>query len=217
MAAIRARGDADRTIVVFNSDHGAALGEGGRYAKQVFAPEVQRVPTLYSWPGQIEQGAVRQDLAQNMDMARTLCSLCGIAPDAQFGGRDLFGGEPEQRIYSTLGFGLEQSSAFPNREAGRWGDGSGWPRRACVRTEQFRLDMNVRRNGQPVGDREEDVFLADCHADPGERINQAGNVAFSAVRDALRADLLERARNAVEPLEVPDFSAAQVGGFKVAE
>jgi choline-sulfatase len=146
-------------------------------------------------------------------MARTLGALCDIAPHEQFGGRDLFGEPAPERVYSTIGYGLPESSSFANLGRGRWPDGSGWPRRACVRTDRFRLDMNVRRNGAAVPPDEEDLFLADVRQDPAELRNEAANPDYAAVVRELRDDLLARARDAVEPPFVPTFAERELGAF----
>ena len=44
------QGSADRTVIVFTSDHGNPLGDTGGFEKLVFAPSAHRVPLLISWP-----------------------------------------------------------------------------------------------------------------------------------------------------------------------
>ena len=66
-----------------------------------------------------------------------------------------------------------------------------WPRRTCVRTQQYRLDKNVRLDGQPVDPAKADVFLADVVADPEEHHNLAKDPAYAAVVADLSA-LIDR-------------------------
>ncbi len=144
------RGRLDNAILIFNTDHGVSLGEGKRYGKQTFAPETHRVPLLIAAPGRIAPRQHRDDLCENLDFGRTLFSLAGLEAPSQFRGRDLFGAPPPGAVFSAIGEGEPDSQAFPLGRFGRWSDGSGWPRRVCVRTATHRLDMSVRQNGQAV-------------------------------------------------------------------
>jgi choline-sulfatase len=199
------------TIVVFTSDHGVSLGERGLFSKLVFAPQVHRIPGIVAWPGRLQGGVRRDDLAQPLDLARTLCGLCGIAPDDHCGGRDLFAADAPAHVFATVGFGHDGSLAFPNTRLGQWPDGSFWPRRACVRTRRWRLDMSVRKDGRPTGPAQEDIFLCDWLADPGESRNLAREPGLQPVVHALADLLRERAARAVEPAFIPAFSAAERG------
>jgi arylsulfatase A-like enzyme len=213
LSFLKVRGLADRTIVVLTSDHGASLGENGLLSKVVFAPQSHRTPLILSWPGQLPQGERRLTLSQNLDLARTLCELSGVpAPDA-FEGQSLISASAPRTVFATVGFGLPQSRASAAVGAGTWRDGAGWPRRGCIRTDRFRLDMNVRLNGRPVPLGEEDVFLAEWKADPFELHNLANDPAHKNVREELRSRLLEHCRNAVEPAVVPVFSTDQAPDF----
>lgn len=210
--ALAASGLAEDTIIVLEADHGVSLGERGRLQKHTFFPEVQRIPRLIAWPGRLPAGQVRADLAQALDLARTLCGLAGIAPAASFEGRDLFGPEPPpEQVFATIGFGERASFALPNQVVGTWADGTGWPRRACVRTARYRLDMTVRRNGAAVPPEEEDPYLADLALDPFEAVNRASDPCYAAVLARLRAALRARAATAHEPAHVPTYSAAERG------
>ncbi len=85
------RGVADRTILVFASDHGESLGEdprlGDTHGKVAYASLV-RIPFAFHVPG--VAGAQRTDPASLVDVAPTLLSLLG-APTAMqpLDGRDL--------------------------------------------------------------------------------------------------------------------------------
>ncbi|WP_028035796.1 sulfatase-like hydrolase/transferase [Chelativorans sp. J32] len=213
LGKLRLLGLEENTIVVLNSDHGASLGENGLLSKVVFAPQSHRTPVIFSWPGQLPAGTRRSDLSQNMDLARTLCALAGIAPASRFGGRSLFEDPPPQAIYATIGSGAPGAKASVAANRGTWRNGKGWPRRSCVRTAQFRLDMNVRQDGAPVAIGEEDIFLADMTADPREQVNLAADLAYGVTVSELRTKLLLRAAEAIEPDYVPAFSAEESPEF----
>ncbi len=188
----------DNTILVFTSDHGVSLGEGKRFGKQTFAPETHRVPLLIAAPGRIPVGAKRNDLCESLDLARTLFALSGLDTPAQFRGRDLFRAPAPEAVYASIGFGEPDSLAFPLGQFGRWPDGAGWPRRVCVRTQQYRLDMTVRQDGRAVAAADRDIFLADVLADPYERRNRAADPTLAGVRDGLVERLDAHVAGAVE-------------------
>ena len=209
--ALRQSGLSDNTIVVLEADHGVSLAERGRLQKHTFFPEVHRIPRLIAWPGALPQGQVRGDLCESMDLARTLCGLCNIAPAATFQGRDLFKDPPPEHVFSTIGYGEATSYALPNQVVGTWTDGSGWPRRTCVRTARYRLDMTVRRNGKPVPRDEEDHFFADLALDIAESINRADDPAYAEILEELRTRILDHSRDSFEPAFVPTYSDAGRG------
>ena len=213
LSFLRVRGLAERTIVVFTSDHGASLGENGLLSKVVFAPQSHRTPLILSWPGSLPEGERRREFSQNLDLARTLCDLCEVAPSESFEGRSLVSADPPDALFATIGFGLPQSRASAAIGEGAWRNEAGWPRRGCIRTQQFRLDMNVRLNGGPVPLADEDIFLADWSADPLERRNLASEPNHAGVRRDLRTRLLNHCQNAVEPDSVPAFSPSQAPDF----
>ena len=201
----------DLTIIVFNSDHGASLGERGLFSKLIFAPQVHRVPSMIAWRNTLPSGIRRSDGSELMDLARTLCGLAGIPPDHQFRGRNLFADDAPEYIFSSIGFGQPGSLSFPNSRFGTWPDGSGWPRRSCVRTSHFRLDMNVRKDGAPSRPDTEDIFLADCLADPNELNNLAGEPALASIVNHLGSLVRRHAGSGREPAFIPEFSAAERG------
>jgi arylsulfatase A-like enzyme len=71
-------GLAEKTIVVFTSDHGNCLGTHGQVSKNNHYEESMRVPFLIRWPGRIEP---RRDdlLLSTPDILPTLLDLMGFA------------------------------------------------------------------------------------------------------------------------------------------
>ncbi len=190
-------------ILVFGADHGASLGEGMRYGKQTFAPEVQRVPLLIAAPGRVAADQHRADLCENLDLGRTLFSLAGLDAPGQFRGRDLFQDPPPKAVFSVIGYGEPESLAFPLGRFGRYLGDTGWPRRACVRTERYRLDMTVRHEGRPVDPHRQDLFVADVQADPLEMHNLARSPLGANTVANLTGLLEAHLANAVEGHAVP--------------
>lgn len=211
--AVDGLGLAATTAVVLTSDHGASLGEDGLLGKVVFAPQSQRVPLILRAPWAVPAGAVDDGLCEAVDLARTVCALAGVEPEAGFEGRSLLDGAPPEMVFGVVGNGAAGSRASSAANVGLWPDGRGWPRRACLRTRRWRFDMNIRQDGGPVRPQNEDAFLADSLADPDERVNRAGDPAQAGRVATFRRILLDRAAGAVEPAFVPAYSAAEVGAF----
>lgn len=100
LAAIKATGIDERTIVLFSSDngpwlifgdHGGSAGglSGGK--KQVLEGGL-RVPMIVRWPGQVSKGRVIGRTATTMDLMPTLLALTGKSMDPEeVDGRNLAG------------------------------------------------------------------------------------------------------------------------------
>ena len=201
LSALDESGQRENTVVVFDADHGASLGEGRVFAKHTFAPQVHRIPRIISQPGTVPRGQVRDDICEGLDLARTLFALAGIESPEQFKGRDLMDSTPPEAVFGTIGYGYRSSWAFPYLGHGRYPDDHGWPRRACVRTERYRLDRTVRRDGEIVGPEERDMFFCDWKEDPFETRNRADDPALAGEIERLNALLDAHVERRVEPPE----------------
>ncbi|WP_417377230.1 sulfatase [Gimesia maris] len=99
--AVKRAGIADRTIVIFTSDHGYHLGEHDFWAKVSLHEESAAVPLIISVPG--KQPAVCDSLVELLDLYPTISSQCGLKIPAGIQGKDLSPllDEPEQRVRDT--------------------------------------------------------------------------------------------------------------------
>lgn len=89
LAALQRLGLAERTIVVFTSDHGEEFGEhGGAGHGRTLHREVLQVPLIVSAPGLLRAARVTA-AASLLDVAPTILDLLGLAADPQHRGTSL--------------------------------------------------------------------------------------------------------------------------------
>ncbi|MCB1062485.1 MAG: sulfatase [Verrucomicrobiae bacterium] len=89
MAALEASGVADKTIVIFTSDHGYHLGEHDFWAKVSLRDESAGVPLIISVPG--KKPAVCDSFVELLDLYPTVASLCGLPKQERLQGKDISG------------------------------------------------------------------------------------------------------------------------------
>ncbi len=88
LEALRASGQADRTLVVLWSDHGWHLGEKGITGKNSLWERSTRVPLIAAGPG-VARGARCGRTVELLDLYPTLVELCGLPPKAGLEGHSL--------------------------------------------------------------------------------------------------------------------------------
>jgi arylsulfatase A-like enzyme len=80
----------EKTILVFNSDHGEEFDEHGVISHgQTYYDGVVRTPLVISPPGGPAAGAASRDLVQNIDVAPTIAEMVGVPRPAAWSGRSL--------------------------------------------------------------------------------------------------------------------------------
>jgi arylsulfatase A-like enzyme/Tfp pilus assembly protein PilF len=90
LAAIRERGQAERTIVVVVADHGEGFREHGELTHGVFLyDETARVPLIFSAPGLVSGGRRVGAVVRTTDIVPTLLDLLGLPEKPQLDGRSL--------------------------------------------------------------------------------------------------------------------------------
>jgi arylsulfatase A-like enzyme len=77
--AVRARGELDRTVIVYSSDHGEMLGDHNRWGKSVFYQASVGVPLFVAGPG-IAAGKVSDTPVSTHDLGPTFLEYAGCAP-----------------------------------------------------------------------------------------------------------------------------------------
>jgi iduronate 2-sulfatase len=89
LAALQQSGVADRTVVVFVSDHGYHLGEHTLWAKTSNFERDAHVPLIIASPQHGVPGRSSQALVELIDLFPTLAELAGIPPPAGLSGQSL--------------------------------------------------------------------------------------------------------------------------------
>jgi choline-sulfatase len=75
--ALEARGQLEKTVIIFSADHGEMLGDHGLYTKSVPYEASVRVPLLVAGPD-IEGGRASDALVELIDVNPTICDLVGL-------------------------------------------------------------------------------------------------------------------------------------------
>ena len=168
LKTIEDRGEADRTVVVFISDHGEMNGDYGLIRKQTFLNGAVRVPFVMSLPPDFAApaGAVQTAPVELMDLGPTLAELAGAR---------LVGPSKAKSFVSSLA----DPARGPREDAL-----SQVRHETMLATTDWKAAVN--RSG-------EIYMLFDLRADPEERLNLAGSPEHAAVSEKLRRRLFRRA------------------------
>lgn len=144
-------GLAENTIVIYGSDHGCYHTIHGipEKAPGIGSDAVGRVPMIWRVPGQKVQDHVSKQLVENIDMAPTLASLCGLPEMDWVNGKD-------------IGH-LIQGDETPVREAAFTENALS----KSVRFDNFRMTYYPK----PLFDGEPEGELYDLANDPQETLN----------------------------------------------
>lgn len=87
---LKAQGLEDRTVVVFNADHGEMLGDHGLLFKGSYMYDgVTRVPLIVRAPGKLPAGTAVDSLVEEVDVMPTLLELLGVNPPPGVQGKSL--------------------------------------------------------------------------------------------------------------------------------
>lgn len=184
LARVDSLGLRERTIIIFQSDHGYSTEErahhgGGnagpfRGAKFSLFEGGFRVPAIISWPGQIPEGEVRDQLAHGCDWLPTIAELSG----AKIVNPDLDGKSLVPIIHSA--------DAKSPHSILHWTMGAGW----AVREGDWKLIRNPG-DGTPSGE----PWLSNLAIDKTESKNFAAeNPAIVARLTSLHEEWTRSAR-----------------------
>lgn len=164
LAALKARGEYDNTLIVFTADHGDFMGEFGMvYKAQYLSEALMRIPMLAKPPIAGFQGRTVDAFVQNFDIAPTSLATAGATVPAGMPARDLtpFWSSPAPARRELCFFDAQSLQGVRDR---RW------------KLVQYR----DRRWGE----------LYDLEQDPYEKLNLWDSPAVAEVKARLRNELL---------------------------
>ena len=187
------RGLRENTIIVYHSDHGCYHGIHGieEKAPGICSDAVCRLPMIWSGPGILAEGALRDAPVENVDLAPTLAALCGLPAMEWTDGCDLGPalagtGEPPKDVAVTEN---------PWSKAMRWG------RWRFVHYSPLLFD------GEDFGE------LYDMAADPDETRNLYQDPGHKETVDRCRARLVRWLTETRRPVTThPPFHSHRMPG-----
>lgn len=170
--ALERLGLTEKTIVVFWSDHGYALGEHGQWMKQTVFEAATRIPLLLAGPGITAKGKACARTVEMLDFYPTLADLAGL----------------RQVPAGLHGVSLRPLLRNPKAE---------WPRPAVSQVRRTRQGKtytgysirNERYRFTEWNDGQDGEELYDYQRQPEERQNLAGEAKYANIKQSLRRQL----------------------------
>jgi choline-sulfatase len=166
--ALEETGQRENTLVIYTADHGEMAGEHGMWRKSNFYDYASRVPLQLSWPGHLPAGRRVREVVSLVDLVAALVEVAGAPRDIPLDGDSLLPlarGEAVDWKDEAFAEYLAHGVARPM---------------AMLRRGRFKLNYSL----------DDPPELYDLHDDPGEFHDLAGEPAYRAVREELRARLL---------------------------
>lgn len=187
MDALESTGQTEGTTVVFLSDHGCHFKTRNDEYKRTPHESSVRVPFAL-WGAGWNGGGEHRCAASLVDLAPTLLDAAGIPIPEAMQGRSL--------LPATRG----DFSHLPEESLIQFGDASIPPGRA-LRTSRWKYAVAAgdAAAGGPHAECYRETCLYDLGADPYELTNLVGSAPHTAVREALRKNLIRRMKAIGEP------------------
>lgn len=186
--ALRASGQYDRTLIVFSSDHGLAIGSHGLFGKQNLYDHSMHAPLLFAGPG-VPRGKRSDALCYLLDIFPTLGGLAGVAGPEGSEGKSL---APVLRGTAAKG----RESVFTAMTQVQ----------RAVRDERWKILVYPRINKTQLFDLESDpAEMKDLAADPAREADLRRLTALLKERQRESGDELPLTTDRPDPLDF-DFS-----------
>ena len=167
--ALEEEGLADKTIIIFTSDHGYHLGEHDFWAKVSLRDESAGVPLIISVPGKAP--GVSDSLVELLDLYPTLADLCGLGIPSNVQGKSIANllDDPDLEVRDTA------FSVAPMREG------------FLLREERYAYI-------QYGEDAARGIELFDTHNDPKQYTNLVDDPAYRSVVARFKTKLAAKLR-----------------------
>lgn len=168
---IEALGLQDNTVVIYMGDNGMQWGTHDCHGIREPYEESARLPLIIRAPGLVpDPGAVRRQMALNIDLAPTLLALAGVRVPPEMDGRSLVPLLADPGAAERAHFLMEFWRYFPENT----------PSYTGVRTNRYKY-VEFERGRAP--------WLFDLVRDPGEHRNLHGTPEGAAVAGQLKTTL----------------------------
>ncbi|MSR32661.1 MAG: DUF229 domain-containing protein [Gemmataceae bacterium] len=175
---------ADKTLVVFVSDHGYHLGEHSLWAKTSCFELDARVAMIFAGPEKVARGKASTSLVELVDLFPTINELCGLKPPGKLDGVSLVPvlADPN-RLVKDGAFTQHPRPAYFDRTEKGTPDSMGY----SVRTANGRFtEWRDWKSGKVLA-----AEYYDHLRDPGELINQVDTPALEKERNSAK-EILHR-------------------------
>lgn len=214
LAALRAAGHADDTLVVFLSDHGMSFP----FSKASVYRNGTWSPVLLRWPGMPAE-ATHEEFVSSVDLMPTVLDLLGVAAPAGLDGRTwlpLLKGErqPDRDFVVTHVNTVSSGKSFPQRCVRTksaslmfhaWADGTTRFRVEAMSGRSYNALAEAARTDPRIKARVEQFVAGtplsffDLTKDPDERANRIADPAYRAEIDRLAKLLLAHMERTNDP------------------
>ena len=182
---------ADRTLVVYTTDHGDMAAEKGLWLKSNMFEASARVPLLIRMPGVVAAGRQSSELINHVDYFPTLAGLVGAEAGLP---KNLTG---KNLAPMVLGRGKGREYSFSVHGVRGWDRP---PQQVMARSQRWKF------NWYPSAPEAERFVLYDMEKDPEEIANVAGKKENAAVvrehRQAIEGFLARLKKPEHEPVEM---------------
>ncbi len=192
--ALKSTGLAERTVVLFTSDHGCHFKTRNAEYKRSCHESSIRVPTALQGPG-FNGGGRIEELVSTVDLTPTLLDAAGISIPPEMQGRSIL----PLTVGNSEGWPEETFVQISEAQVGR-----------AVRTHRWKygVDAPERQGAQQAGsDRYVEQYLYDLDADPYELCNLIGTTSHQEVARIMRQRLVRRMIEAGE--DAPEIQPAE--------
>ncbi len=148
-------GLADKTLLVFTSDHGEEFHDHGKmfHGQSVYG-ELNRVPLVFNLPGRIREGVRVEETVQTIDIMPTLLELSGLSGPSEMLGQSLVPlmTSPESGPTGVQAAGWSSRPAITEKLAG---DSVGAPpprdiEQTAIIYEGWKLIVSTRKNSEDL-------------------------------------------------------------------
>lgn len=176
VAALKARGQWDNTVLFFMGDNGYVPGTRGWVGKVRSWEESVRIP-YFVCGGAVKARARVEDPVASIDAARTWLDLAGVTPARPLAGRSL-------RSY------LERGKGNVDAAYAVWDDPRAEALAVRVAIEPYRLIRTRRHKLVVFASGRQSLY--DCVADPGEQTDLIADARLTGVKRTLTGKLRAR-------------------------